>query len=461
MQESRMEPYLGVLGASKRSSATAEHRERCIVSSLPPISVRIPRTCAFPATSRRKPQCDSPQSHRAPRARICGHRARPPPVRSNACGDAPGLGPRSVSEPLADSGRDAVGNAKTDSLRNGSNGAPTKMVPFGLNARRTPRVGSASSTSSASSASRPSSTSEMASDSKVAEASKSNAIAKECLEGGAQAKKTVRQMTTVELMTNPRGPVLDYSFLQIEGIHELRSVAPRSGYREKPPDTLETRDKHGQLHVVANPLVSSWVPPPQGPGGQRLVTQGLKLSNNQLSSLPAATHIILQEVMGRSWLLRWIDLSFNQLEEIPEVLASYQRLNTLYLHANRIRSAAQTKCLQRLNDLHSLTLHGNPCEDSKLYKKVVLVHCAALRKLDFGTVTKQDRVGAAVFGASLAAAKLRQKDPAQVEVVVAPAEQQPAGSRGLPTQAAYEASVALAQATELESLHGVHAGPHN
>ena len=169
--------------------------------------------------------------------------------------------------------------------------------------------------------------------------SKTSVVA--CTHWGTSERKTVRQLKTIELMTNPQGPVLDYSFLEIQTIEELTSVAPRSGYRERPPEKIETKDAFGKVKLVENPLLKTWEPPPVGPGGQALVTEGLKLSNNHLTSLPGATHIVLREVLERSWLLRWIDLSFNNIESIPEVLSSYLRLNTIYLHANRIRNAAQ------------------------------------------------------------------------------------------------------------------------
>jgi len=169
--------------------------------------------------------------------------------------------------------------------------------------------------------------------------SKTSVVA--CTHPGTSERKTVRQLKTIELMTNPQGPVLDYSFLEIHTIEELTSVAPRSGYRERPPEKIETKDAFGKVKLVENPLLKTWEPPPVGPGGQALVTEGLKLSNNHFTSLPGATHIVLREVLERSWLLRWIDLSFNNLESIPEVLSSYLRLNTIYLHANRIRNAAQ------------------------------------------------------------------------------------------------------------------------
>jgi len=265
-------------------------------------------------------------------------------------------------------------------------------------------------------------------------------------------------MTTIELMTNPRGPVLDYSFLEITDVGELRSIAPRSGYREKPPDKIETKDRHGNLIVVDNPLCKLWTPSPAGPGGQKLVVEGLKLSNNQLSLLPGATHIILREILERSWLLRWVDLSFNQLEHVPDVLASYSRLNTLYLHCNRIQNAAQTKSLGRLENLHALTLHGNLCEESKHYRKVVLSYCTGLRKLDFSTVTKQDREAAFIFRQRVSAASKAKGSGGAVadEVEVVP---MPHHAGGVHSGSDYAEAVATAQGLEREQAHGAPIGP--
>jgi len=267
-------------------------------------------------------------------------------------------------------------------------------------------------------------------------------------------------MTTVELMTNPRGPVLDYSFLEIADVNELRSVAPRSGYRERPPSKIESKDKYGNSILVDNPLCKMWTQPPSGPNGQKLITQGLKLANNELTVLPGCTHIILREILERSWLLLWIDLSFNKLEEIPEVLASYHRLNTLYLHANRIKSAAQAKILKKNENLHSLTLHGNPCESAKHYRKVVVSHCPSLRKLDFSTVTKQERVEAEIFEERVSSSKARngsRESRHKEELETHPPTSHHTG--GLHTGKDYAMAVACEQGRERERRYGAPIGP--
>lgn len=62
--------------------------------------------------------------------------------------------------------------------------------------------------------------------------------------------------STVALMRNPQGPPLDYSFLDIKLIEELREVMPRSGFRKQPPETIE--DEAGaQIPNVSAAALSS------------------------------------------------------------------------------------------------------------------------------------------------------------------------------------------------------------
>ena len=60
--------------------------------------------------------------------------------------------------------------------------------------------------------------------------------------------------------------------------------------------------------------------------------------------------------------LRWVDLSFNSLTTIDEVITSFPTLCTLYLHANAIKHLSELDKLSKLEHLKSLTLHGNPIE---------------------------------------------------------------------------------------------------
>ncbi|EKX36348.1 hypothetical protein GUITHDRAFT_155259 [Guillardia theta CCMP2712] len=195
--------------------------------------------------------------------------------------------------------------------------------------------------------------------------------------------------TTTDLMRDPIGPPLDYSFLEIRAIEELREVLPRTGYRKQPPELVE--DEQGQQ--APNPIYADWVKAPQ----EDLQTNAIKLGNNYLTALPPVFNIIMREVLEKPRNLSWIDLSFNQLEEVPAVLAAYVKLSVIYLHANRIRKLSSASALAELPNLRSLTLHGNPCEQTKNYKMLVYGMFKQIKSLDFSTITVIDREKTASF----------------------------------------------------------------
>jgi len=87
--------------------------------------------------------------------------------------------------------------------------------------------------------------------------------------------------------------------------------------------------------------------------------------------------------------IRFIDLSINEIEDISP-LRIFCNLSYLYLHSNNIKSFRSIRPLSALN-LSNLTLHGNPIEEHKHYRNLVLHLFPNLVKLDFGLVIKQDR----------------------------------------------------------------------
>ena len=191
-------------------------------------------------------------------------------------------------------------------------------------------------------------------------------------------------MNVKDMCASPQGPPLDYSFLEIRVIEELREVLPRSGYRKAPPEFLE--DEAGLQ--VANPIYPDWVKPPK----EGMRTEAIKMGNNFMTALPPAFNIVIREIIDNPRNLSWIDLSFNLLEEVPSVLASYHNLNVVYLHANRIRKVSTAQCLVDLPKLRSLTLHGNPCEQqTKNYRLLVAGMFKNIKTLDFTTITTIDR----------------------------------------------------------------------
>jgi len=200
-----------------------------------------------------------------------------------------------------------------------------------------------------------------------------------------QQHKEKKEVVTVnEMCASPQGPPLDYSFLEIRVVEELREVLPRSGYRKQPPDFLE--DESGQQ--IPNPIKDEWVKAPN----ENMRTEALKMGNNFLSTLPPVFNILMREILDKPRNLSWIDLSFNLLEEVPSVLSSYANLNVVYLHANRIRRINSAQCLVDLPKLRSLTLHGNMCEQqTKNYRHLITGMFKQIKTLDFTTITTIDR----------------------------------------------------------------------
>lgn len=74
----------------------------------------------------------------------------------------------------------------------------------------------------------------------------------------------------------------------------------------------------------------------------------------------------------------------------PQVFAELPNLQRLYLHANQIRNLTDVDRLQQLTQLRSLTLHGNPIQENKLYRMYIISTIPWLRTLDFSAVTRKD-----------------------------------------------------------------------
>ena len=97
---------------------------------------------------------------------------------------------------------------------------------------------------------------------------------------------------------------------------------------------------------------------------------GIKLSNNNLDSKGCWKDfkVAIEGTMENPRDLTWLDLSFNSIGDIDKVLLDYEKLQVLYLHANAIKDVAEINKLQRLPNLRTLTLHGNPIENIKNYR---------------------------------------------------------------------------------------------
>lgn len=107
------------------------------------------------------------------------------------------------------------------------------------------------------------------------------------------------------------------------------------------------------------------------------IGQELDLSNLHLQSLPALdadfSHVgslVLknmhlsaspEEFLSRFRGLRWLDMSHNQLHELPPALGQMQGLTRLYLNHNQIRLTADTaRIVSERTSLRALSLNNNP-----------------------------------------------------------------------------------------------------
>lgn len=115
-------------------------------------------------------------------------------------------------------------------------------------------------------------------------------------------------------------------------------------------------------------------------------TTSLFLQKNEFRTI-AGLSTILKDVMWNSNRLQWIDLSYNYLERIEDVIVTeFPCLKTLYLHGNYILNLEEVRKLNTLPELHTLTLYGNPMEQIDNYRMWVLgvmyLQSESLKKLD-------------------------------------------------------------------------------
>mmetsp|Transcript_92235 Transcript_92235/g.183707 ORF Transcript_92235/g.183707 Transcript_92235/m.183707 type:complete len:186 (+) Transcript_92235:70-627(+) len=162
-------------------------------------------------------------------------------------------------------------------------------------------------------------------------------------------------------MAHSKPQVLDYSFMDIGNVDEIT---------EK---------------------LDSALPPPEGREGPRRVNAAaLRLPNNNLVDL-TGLHSAASTVVKDPKNLKWLDLSFNSIELIPEDFSEFSDAAVVYLHGNEIESLKALSVLRSLKGLKKLTLHGNPIENIPHYRHLVMLLVPSLRMLDFSVVTSADK----------------------------------------------------------------------
>jgi Leucine-rich repeat (LRR) protein len=119
--------------------------------------------------------------------------------------------------------------------------------------------------------------------------------------------------------------------------------------------------------------------------------KALRLANNEIPKLDLIMGPILSLQFNPSNIL-WLDLSFNAISSISELIAeNFPNITTLYLHANKITKMSDIRKLSGLTKLRSLTMYGNPVEDSKHYHNMMLYAHPQIVQIDFCTITQRQR----------------------------------------------------------------------
>ncbi|XP_020379800.1 leucine rich repeat containing 51 isoform X1 [Rhincodon typus] len=163
------------------------------------------------------------------------------------------------------------------------------------------------------------------------------------------------------------GPIVDYSFRNLETLSDCVKLTPRTGFR--PNEYTENK---------------------------KLKSCSLRLSHNRLCDLSGLQQVV-DALLVEPERLFWIDLSFNSFPSIDPVLIQCTKLQILNLHGNQISELYEVDKLASLPHLRSLTLHGNPLELVKGYRSYVVGTVPQLKSLDYSTITKQDRSTATVL----------------------------------------------------------------
>lgn len=175
------------------------------------------------------------------------------------------------------------------------------------------------------------------------------------------------------------GPPLDYSFRNISSLSSLPSRFPRQSLRK------QRRSPSGRYN-----------------------SNVIRLSNNNLVDTHGLYQLAL-DLVECPENIAWLDLSFNDLEEVTDDILEFPNLKMIYLHGNKISSLDDLTKLKGLPNLYSLTLHGNPLENNPGYRSSVLTMLPYLRSLDFAKVTDRERCNQTESSTSSSSSNLKRK----------------------------------------------------
>ena len=117
--------------------------------------------------------------------------------------------------------------------------------------------------------------------------------------------------------------------------------------------------------------------------------KAVRISNNRIERIDV---IFSMSLTVNFEAILWLDISFNGIKKISKDLAvTCPNLTTLYMQANQVTKISNLKVLHSLTKLKSLTLFGNPVEESKHYRNMIFYQCPGLHQLDFTPITAAQR----------------------------------------------------------------------
>ncbi|XP_054480316.1 leucine rich repeat containing 51 [Anoplopoma fimbria] len=163
------------------------------------------------------------------------------------------------------------------------------------------------------------------------------------------------------------GPPVDLSFKHISSLSDA--------WTEEPSRTLRPLKRNSKM---------------------KYLSCSLRLNNNNITDLYDLQRTV-NHFLAEPSQLAWLDLSFNNISHIDQVLCELHELRVLYLHGNSIFILSEVDKLGVLPHLHTITLHGNLIESNKVYRNRVISVLPRLKKMDFSAVTPQDRVMAEIW----------------------------------------------------------------
>lgn len=127
-----------------------------------------------------------------------------------------------------------------------------------------------------------------------------------------------------------------------------------------------------------------------------LVTTGLLISYNEIRDLLNLKKIV-DTVMYNPDKLSWIDVSHNYLQNITKEFQHFPNLTTLNYHCNFVNELSELENLEPCENLHNLTIHGNPLDTIPGFRLYIVGILPQLKKLDTVLITKKEKDNAKVW----------------------------------------------------------------